>query len=93
MTASNLSLDTLADLTAVTTMRAAGQYFGTIGYDVSDYAAASAVVKRHAKEALPAALADAKEALDAGMTEAAIATLTASMRIAGIKAAKEIAGR
>lgn len=47
-------------------------------------------LRRCAKAALPVALADAKEALDAGMVDAAQATFRASMVNAGIAAAKTV---
>ena len=46
-------------------------------------------IKSHVKISLPVALADAQQALDVGMKDAAAATFIASMRLAGIEAAKE----
>lgn len=49
-------------------------------------------LKRHSSAALPKALADAKEALDCGMSEHASLTFALTMRQSGIDAAKEILG-
>lgn len=48
-------------------------------------------IKANVKLYLPAALKDAKEALDANMPDAAEQTFKASMILAGIEAAKESA--
>lgn len=45
------------------------------------------IVKDEVAKALPEALDDAKEALECGMTDAALQTFSASMAIAGIAAA------
>ena len=47
-------------------------------------------LKRCCVAALPQALQDAKQALDCGMRDAAIATFKASMALAGIAAAKTV---
>ncbi|MDO8632787.1 MAG: hypothetical protein Q7R41_20080, partial [Phycisphaerales bacterium] len=51
--------------------------------------ALSAALSRCMKAAVPAALADAKAAFDAHMPKIGEATFAASMRLAGIEAAKE----
>lgn len=87
------SLDQLGTVAAETSMKAAGEYLARVGFTVTDYGAASEIVKRHCKAALTQALDDARAALDAGMGRVAAETFTASMRLAGIAAGREIAGR
>lgn len=49
----------------------------------------NACIAAHVKAAMPAALHDAKEAIDCGMRDVAEHTFAASMALAGIEAAKE----
>jgi hypothetical protein len=58
----------------------------------TDLDAVCVAIRRHATQAVHEALADAREAFEAGMTNAASATFAATMKLAGIAAAKEIAG-
>lgn len=48
-------------------------------------------IKKHARTRLTEGLADARDALNLGMTEIAVKTLEASFALAGIDAAKEVA--
>lgn len=71
---------------------AAAEYFRVHGVKVDDVDAASKAICKHVREAIPEALKDAADAAECGMVAWGIATYLASMRLAGIKAAKEIAG-
>ena len=53
--------------------------------------AAVAVIRKHAPNAFMAAMADAKEAFDCNMHDVGMATFRASMSLAGINAANELA--
>ena len=72
-------------------MRAAAEYLRRHNVTVTDWGKAAQIVREHARGAFSLALADAKEALDCGMAEAAEHTFLASMRLAGFAAAREIA--
>ncbi len=86
-------IDQLASSAANYAMQAAALYLRQVEYTISDYDAVIAVLRRHVKEALPAALDDVREALAAHTTQVAMETFFASMRLAGIAAAKEISGK
>ena len=78
----------LANEAAKMAMRAADEYLRQHGleeWNLIDCLRASV------KARLPEALADTKQAFDAGMGEMAVATFAASMRLAGIEAAKRAA--
>ncbi len=55
--------------------------------------ALEAAFKEELDTTLPGALDDAKEALAANMTDVAVATFAASLRLAGIRAAKRVLGQ
>jgi len=85
-------MNDLGTIAAQTAMRAAAEWWNRNVSSVSASDAADRLVpaiRRHTKDALTQALADAKEALDAGMGSAAQATFLATMRLAGINAARE----
>ena len=84
-------MDKLIRVAADTAMRAAADYLITKGlrYDLD---ALVARIRSWIKIKLPEALRDAQQALDANMPQIAAAAFLASMRLAGIEAAKE-AGR
>jgi hypothetical protein len=86
------TLDTLATTAAEIAMRGFADYIADCisqGFEVVDYEAACEILKRHVKERLPEALDDAKEAFDAHMDTIGCETFAASLRRAGIDAAKE----
>ena len=88
------TIDALGTLAAQTAMKGAADWFraNVTGISASDAADRLVpAIRKHAALALPAAMADAKEALDAGMGAAAEATFLASMKISGITAAKDVA--
>ncbi len=85
------SLDAFAQIAADTAMRAAAEYIRVHGLKVLDYDAATACLKTYVKTRLLQALLDAREAFEAGMGAVAQQTFLASMRLAGIEAAKEFA--
>jgi hypothetical protein len=69
-------------------MRAAINYLQVHDLTADDKAL-SECLRDWCKIKLPQAMADAKEAIECGMTKAAEATFAATMRLAGIEAAKE----
>lgn len=82
------AIDRIAELAADTAMRAAVQYIRQhqLKYNIGRLVEClRAHVKKHMNEALD----DAKQALDANMTGAALQTFQASMVLAGIDATKE----
>jgi hypothetical protein len=81
-------MNPLVEAACQVAMRAAASYLQAHNLRADDSALA-ACLRSHCKIALPAALHDAKEALDCGMGQAAEATFRASMALAGIEAAKE----
>jgi hypothetical protein len=80
--------DRLADVAVEIAARAAVAYLRQHNID-ADPRALEATLKSWVKIKLPEALRDAKQALEAGMGQAAEATFKASMALAGIEAAKE----
>src|SRR5262245_39115733 len=86
------AIEGLGRAAAETAMRAAAEYVRVHGRTVRDWAAAEETLRRHVRAALPAALADAREALDLGMAAIAQQTFLASMACAGIAAAEEFTG-
>lgn len=86
--------DELTKRAADMAMLAVANYLRVHGVDVStiDYTRATTILKEELRDALPQALADAKEAIEARMPEAASATFAASMRLAGIRAGERIKG-
>lgn len=80
----------LASTAATLAMQAAADYFRNFRRFPTDLEAAAVVVRTHLKAALPAALDDAREAIECGMGDVAVATFAASVRLAGIAAAKEV---
>lgn len=84
----------LADRAVVLAMHAAEAYLRTnttLPPDMVHYGAAAREVIDAARKAIPDALADAKEAIALGMADVAVHTFAASLRLAGIAAAKAIA--
>lgn len=84
-------IDDLGQRAADAAMRAAADYLA-IHHLTADMDALCACLRSWSKIALPKALRDAREAIDAGMGEVGVQTFLASMALAGIEAAKE-AGR
>jgi hypothetical protein len=91
-TATLKSVDDLGTMGANAAMKAAADYVRTHGLIV-DVDALVTALRTYCREALDTAMADAKEAVDCGMYQAALATFTATFRLAGINAAKSITGR
>lgn len=87
------SVDDLARHLANAAMEAsvmgALEYIRAHGHKL-DSKALSEVLERHCKAAIPGALDDAREAEQAGMNGLISATFLASMKLAGINAAKEL---
>jgi hypothetical protein len=87
------SLDHFGAIAANTAMRGAIDYLLAHGQTRQQIAAQAgtlcAAIKAGALAALPAALADARAALDCGMGAAAERTFLASMTLAGIAAVRE----
>lgn len=83
-------IENLGDYAANVAIRAAIAYMQRHGL-TADPAALSEALRTRVKAALPQALADAKEALEAHMEQVAMQTFAASMAMAGIEAAKECA--
>lgn len=83
-----------ANLATNYAMSAAASYFAAKGRTATeeDAVALGDALADELTAAIPEALDDVKEALDAHMGEAAVATFAASMRLAGIRAAKKVIG-
>jgi len=88
--ASNPGMDALADAAVVIAARGARQYLDVHKLK-ADPAALTACLKSWVKIKFPEALNDAKAAISAGMHAVAEQTFAATMRLAGIEAAKEAA--
>lgn len=91
------ALESIASKGATSAMQAAADYwrlnnYSTAAFTPDDWKAAVVCVKKHIRLAMPDAIKDMEEALRANMKEAAGHTFLASMRLAGIAAAKEVAG-
>lgn len=91
------ALESIASNGATSAMQAASDYwrihkFSTAEFTPDDWKAAVDCVKKHIRLAMPDAIKDMRDALAANMKEAAGHTFLASMRLAGIAAAKEVAG-
>ena len=85
------TLSVLGSRAAEAAMRGAAEYLRLHKVTITDWDTATRIVAERTRDAIPEALADAKVAFDCGMIEAATLTFLASMRLAGIAAAKEIA--
>lgn len=82
------TIDSLGRLAADAAMRAAVEYIHVHNLQ-ADTAALLECIRSWCRIKLPEALKDAKEALECGMGQIAEATFLATMRQAGIEAAKE----
>ncbi len=83
----------LADRAVEMAMKSAAEYIrqnSTLPPDQIHYGSAGEILREEVKAALSEALTDAREALDANMGDVAVHTFAASMRLAGIRAAKRI---
>jgi hypothetical protein len=85
------NIDKLGTIAANAAMESAAAYLAKWGMTKIDYRAATEIIRRHVRAALDKAFDEAGEAFACGMDEIASATFLASMRLAGIAAAKEIA--
>lgn len=88
--ASNPGMEALADAAVMMAARGARQYLDTHKL-TADPAALTSCLKSWVKIKFPEALKDAKDAISAGMHAVAEQTFAATMRLAGIEAAKEAA--
>lgn len=86
----DMTLNALATAAAEAAMRAAADYLRLNKVRVTDFPAATDVIREEIKKSLDEALGDAKAALDVNMGLAAVATFRASMAQAGIRAGKRI---
>jgi len=84
-------IDSLGSLAVDLCTQSAVLYVRANNLKVLDYEAATEVLKDYCKTWLPQALNDAKEAFDCGMSQVGEETFKATMRQAGIEAAKEFA--
>ncbi len=84
--------DTFSEAAGEAVMRGAASFVRVQGFTPTDeqYEALTAQMRIAAREALPKALEDAREALAANMDSVAAATFESSMRLAGIEAAKAV---
>ena len=80
--------DTLGARAGTYVMDGAREYLRSHNLTIHNYATAAESLKAAARVALPEAIADAKAALDAHMPDIATATFAATLRLAGIDAAK-----
>lgn len=86
------AVDKLGVAAADAAMRGCATYVRTNGLKVADLDRLVALLKVHAKAAVDAAMADAKNALEANMGAVAESTFVASFTLAGVTAAKEYFG-
>jgi len=86
-----MDLRTFAATAATIAMEAFRDYTAANNIDTDDIDRACELLRSNMRTGLGTALADAKEALDANMPQAAEATFAASMRLIGISAAKQFA--
>lgn len=91
------ALDEFAVRAAESSMRGAVEFLAPVGtprptWSHDEVESLLVLIREETKKALPAALKDAREAMESGMGGFATATFTASMRLAGIAAAKRWKG-
>ena len=84
------AIDQLAVIAADAGMRAAADYLRLNNVAVTDFQAATEIIREEIRKAVEPALDDAKKALEANMGLIAETTFRASMVEAGIKAGKRI---
>lgn len=89
MAVSDLSITVLGTLAVDTAARAARVWFDQHPEFSFETDTLVACLRSNVKIRMERALIDAREALDAGMGDAAISTFKAEMALAGIDAAKE----
>lgn len=82
------SINQLGTVAAEVMMRAFADYARSHAITITDYDAACELLRSRVRVYLPIALADAKEAMDCGMTQVAEATFKATLMQAGIEAAQ-----
>lgn len=83
----------LVDIAASAMLEGAAAYMRANGRDPRAHAdALTTSVREIAATALTAALNDARDAINIGMVDVGVATFVASMRLAGIAAAKRVLG-
>jgi hypothetical protein len=88
------ALDQIVSLFGNGAVRACGRFLRQRGIDpLAHVDAISAEVKARLEGAISEILKDGREALDAGMVDAALATMAASSSLVGIDAGKAIASR
>lgn len=92
MNATN-TIDRLGTMAAEAAMRAAAEYIRGRRVPITDELVGklTEILRAGLRAGLDDAMADAREAIDAGMGHAADATFMASMRLIGIRAAKCVA--
>ena len=90
-TTTKTAVDALGTKAAEYAMLGAAEYINQKGLRGSvDVDALIAALKRTAPAAADQALLDAREAFECGMTQVAMATFAATMKLVGIKAAQEV---
>jgi len=87
------SIDSLVSVGGNAAMQAAANYLSACEAKAVDTDALVQAIRREVKSALPAALSDAREAFDAGMSAAAVQTFIASMKLAGIAASRSVSSK
>lgn len=84
------AMDRLIQMGCDEAMRAAARYLiNDTDAKKIDHVAVSGLLKTHVNGCMDQAMADMREAVEAHMHQVGLATFLASMRIAGIDAAKE----
>lgn len=84
------ALDQLAQVAATASMRAAADYLRLNKVSVTDFQAATEIIREEVNAAIGPALDDAQKAIEANMGPLIECTFRASMVQAGIKAGKRI---
>jgi hypothetical protein len=92
----NAEISQLSNKIAETAMKGACEYVRSKGLDIratfGDCARISNILRRRMPTAIDQAQADSKLAYEAGMKDIAVVTYMATIKLAGIAAAKELLG-
>ena len=70
----------------------AADYFRARGHTPTDFDAVTAALADHVRGSIDEAMADARDAFAVGMTDVGCQLFATTMRLAGIRAAKEVMG-
>lgn len=92
MAVSEQALEVMAAVVSDSAMRGAADWVKLHGVQVDDFVGAAEAIRSEVRASLPAALDEAKQALESGLKNESVALLRASMVLAGIRAIKRFSG-